>query len=110
MYRTYFSFAKSAKIFKWIDGRLEKLYIERIQQRPLNLENRLEDAGGECRGSFDPLYLGYMSLEYLGTNLISWGSTSNGHMPLYLSYNTDEGIGHDGPSPPYTATAHQQQR
>jgi hypothetical protein len=37
---------------------LEKLYIYRIQQRPLNLENRLKDAAEERRWLFDPLYLG----------------------------------------------------
>jgi hypothetical protein len=50
------------KVFKWIEDRLEKFYIERIQQRPLNLEDRLEDAAGERRGSFDPLYLVYITL------------------------------------------------
>jgi hypothetical protein len=46
------------KVFKWIEDRLEKLYIERIQQHPVNLEDHLEDAAGEYRGLFDPLYLG----------------------------------------------------
>jgi hypothetical protein len=50
------------KIFKWIDGRLEKLYTERIQQRPLNLDDRLEDAAGERREPFVPLYLEYRRL------------------------------------------------
>jgi hypothetical protein len=45
------------KVFKWIENRLEKLYIYRIQQRPLNLEDRLEDAAGERRELFGPLYL-----------------------------------------------------
>jgi hypothetical protein len=46
------------KVFKWIEEHLEKLYRERIQQRTLNLEDRLENAAGEHRGPFDPLYLG----------------------------------------------------
>jgi hypothetical protein len=50
------------KIFKWIEDRLEKLYIERIQQNPLNLEKRLEDTAGECREPFGPLYLEYRRL------------------------------------------------
>jgi hypothetical protein len=36
-----------------IDNRLEKLYIERIQQRSLNLENRLNNVVGERRVPFD---------------------------------------------------------
>jgi hypothetical protein len=46
------------KVFKWIENSLEKLYIERIQHRSLNLENRLENVVVERRVSFDTLYLG----------------------------------------------------
>jgi hypothetical protein len=51
------------KVFKWIEDRLEKLYIYiENPTTPLNLENRLEDAAGGHRGPFDPLYLGYRTL------------------------------------------------
>jgi hypothetical protein len=63
MYCTYFRFANRLfKIFKWIEDRLEKLYIERIEQGPLNLEDCLEYAAEERRKLFDPLYLRYVWL------------------------------------------------
>jgi hypothetical protein len=46
------------KVFKWIEDCLEKPYTQRIQQRSLNLEDRLEGAVGERREPFDSLYLG----------------------------------------------------